>query len=189
MIPPRLVRLFWVIALAALCIIIALVNSPKMARNDSIVALSETDGTPEGHEIGERVPDFSLTQTDGEVFRLNECRGKVTVLNLWATWCTPCINELPYFERLQKTYAEKVAVLAIHSNMITDDVQKYLSQFDYEMCFAIDEDGSVTALLGGSSMLPQTVVLDRYGIVTYNNIGSVTYEALEQLVQAAMVAG
>jgi glyoxylase I family protein len=56
------------------------------------------------------------------------------------------------------------------------------------LAFAVDEGGEVIASVGGSTMLPQTVVLDRTGVVTYNQVGSVTYEALEELVAAAMAA-
>ena len=96
----------------------------------------------------------------------------MTVINLWATWCTPCVNELPHFDRLQREHP--------------DDVAAYLANYDYGVAFAVDEGGQVIASVGGSTMLPQTLVLDRYGVVTYNQVGSVTYEALEELVAAAM---
>ena len=110
------------------------------------------------------------------------------MINLWATWCTPCVNELPHIDRLQKQHPDDVMVLAIHSNLITDDVSAYLSAFDYGIAFAIDADGEVIAALGGSLMLPQTIVLNRYGEVIYNKTGSVTYEALEELIAEALRA-
>ena len=76
-------------------------------------------------------------------------------------------------------------VLVIHSNLITDDVTKYLSGYDYSFPFAIDETGGVIAALGGSTMLPQTIVVNVEGIVTYNQVGSVTTEKLEALVNEA----
>ena len=140
---------------------------------------------PLGHQVGEQLPDFTLTCLDGRVFSLSGHRGQVTVINLWATWCTPCVNELPHFDRLQAAHPEDVAVLAIHSDMITDDVAGYLAGFDYGIAFAVDETGDVIASVGGSAMLPQTAVLNPWGEVTYNQVGSVTYEALEELVAAA----
>ena len=155
--------------------------------NASAEALPGDAGSaPYGSQVGEQLPDFSITQTDGTDFRLQDFRGKVTVINLWATWCTPCVNELPYFDRLQREYADTVKVLAIHSDLITDDVDEYLAGFDYGMSFAVDERGGVIALVKGSTMLPQTIVLNPRGEVTYNQVGSVTYEVLEELVQKAL---
>ena len=57
------------------------------------------------------------------------------------------------------------------------------------MSFAVDEGGQVIASVGGSTMLPQTVVLNAHGEVIYNRVGSVTYEALEELVEKAQSAG
>ena len=142
----------------------------------------DTDA-PIGHAVGQQAPDFTLTTTDGGSFTLRDHHGQVTVLNLWATWCGPCVKELPHFDRLARE--QDVAVLAIHSDLITDDVGEYLSHYDYSMPFAVDETGQVIASLGGSQMLPQTIVLDPYGVVTYNQVGSVTYESLTALVQSA----
>ena len=99
------------------------------------------------------------------------------------------MNELPHFDRLQKAHPDDVAVLAIHSDLITDDVNAYLAGFDYGIAFAVDTSGDVIASVGGSTMLSQTVVLDPYGVVTYNQVGSVTYEMLEELVEEAAGAG
>lgn len=138
-----------------------------------------------GSQVGQTLPDFLLTTTSEETFRLSDYRGKTVVINLWATWCTPCVNELPNFQKLQSAHPDDVKVLAIHSDMVTDDVKKYLSAYEYTFSFAIDETGEVISSLGGSTMLPQTIVINADGTVTYNLVGSVTYEKLEDLVGAA----
>ena len=136
-----------------------------------------------GHEPGRRPEDFTLECTDGSTFSLSAQRGKVVVINLWATWCGPCVKELPYFEELYTSQGDQVAVLAIHSDLITDDVDEWLSKHDYTMPFAIDYGGEVIASLGGSTMLPQTIILDRNGIAVYNAVGSMTEEKLMSLVE------
>ena len=139
-----------------------------------------------GSEVGMQCPDFTVPLYGGGEFHLSETRGKVVVLNFWATWCSPCCAELPYFEQLWENYPDDVALVAIHSSLVTDDVPSYIEEMGYEMPFALDETGAVIASLGGSTMLPQTVVLDREGTIVYNRIGSVTYEDLEQWVLLAM---
>lgn len=138
---------------------------------------------PEGKDIGMRCPAFTAPlYGEGGEFDLAQTRGKVTVINFWATWCTPCCAELPHFQRLQDTYPEDVMVIALHSFLVTDDVQAYLDKQPYTLAFALDRDGAIIRSLGGSTMLPMTVVLDREGRIVYNQVGSLTYEKLESLV-------
>ena len=54
----------------------------------------DTDA-PIGHAVGQQAPDFTLTTVDNQPFTLRDHRGQATVLNLWATWCGPCVKELP----------------------------------------------------------------------------------------------
>jgi len=138
-----------------------------------------------GGEVGMTAPDFTVPLYGGGSFSLSESRGKVTVLNFWATWCGPCVEELPYFDALHAAHSNDVFVIAIHSDLVTDDVDKYLSGFDYSMPFALDQSGEVIAGFGGGTMLPQTVILDAEGKVVYNAVGSLTYEKLEELIQTA----
>ena len=128
--------------------------------------------------------DATVYTVDGEAVTLTQiAAGRPLVINFWATWCTPCVAELPHFQQLWENYSGDVEVIALHSHLVTDDVQAYLDQQGYTMPFALDADGGVIEGLGGSTMLPMTVVLDRTGTIVYNQVGSVDYEALEQLVK------
>ena len=167
----RLSLIAWALAVALLAAVLAAVN----------LAPEEHAGT----EAGQRLPDFRVACLDGGEFRLADQRGKVTVINLWATWCTPCVKELPYFDRLQKEMPDAAAVLALHAAPVTADVEAFLSAYSYTIPFALDEDGSLGALLGASTVLPVTVIVGPDGIVTYNQSGSLTYEKLLELVAAA----
>ena len=130
-------------------------------------------------------PDFTVPLYGGGEFTLREHLGKTVIVNFWATWCTPCCQELPHFDELLANHPEEVAIVAIHSELVTDDVEGYLSGFDYRMPFALDETGDVIASFGGSTMLPQTIVINSDGVITYNAVGSVTYAKLESLLAAA----
>ena len=119
----------------------------------------ETPDVPVGSEVGMLGPDFTASIYGGGEFDLADTRGRVTVINFWATWCGPCVKELPHFQALQEAYPD-VAVIAVHSDLVTDDVEAFLAQYDYTIPFALDESG----------------------IIVYNTVGSVTYELLESVV-------
>lgn len=157
------------------------------AEEETIPAETEDLSIPVGYEVGMRAPDFTaeIYGENPSTFHLAENRGKTVIVNFWATWCTPCCNELPHFDELSRNHSEDVVVIALHSNMVTDDVENYLSQFDYQMPFALDATGEIITSFNGSTMLPQTVVIDANGIITYNAVGSVTYEMLERLIAEA----
>ena len=146
------------------------------------------ESLPVGKEVGMRAPDFTAKlYFSGDEFRLSDCLGKTVVVNFWATWCTPCCLELPYFDEVYREYGEEIAVIALHSDLVTDDVDAYLSAYDYQLPFGLDADGSIIASFGGSTMLPQTVIIDKNGVITYNAVGSMTYEKLVGLIEESNV--
>lgn len=165
-------RLFWTAALMLLAAVLLFVNLPEAAPSP-------------GAGVGDALPDFSVQCVDGSSFSLSGQRGKVVVINLWATWCTPCVRELPNFDRLLRERGDAVAVLALHSPPVTADVAAYLADYSYSMPFAVDEDGSLSAKLGASTVLPQTIILSPDGVVTYNQAGSLSYEELCALTDKA----
>ena len=166
-------RLLWAAALLLLAAVLLFVNLPEAAPSP-------------GAAVGDALPDFSVECVDGSSFSLSGQRGKVVVINLWATWCTPCVRELPNFDRLLRERGDTVAVLALHSPPVTADVDAYLADYAYTMPFAVDGDGSLAELLGASAVLPQTVILSPDGVVTYNQAGSLSYEELCALADRAV---
>jgi len=147
-------------------------------------AQSEID-VPVGMEVGMRLPDFTAAIYGGGEFSSADCRGKILVINFWATWCTPCVNELPHFERLAAEYADELNVIALHSSLVTEDVDAWLARENYALSFAFDETGDIITSLGGSTMLPMTVVTDAKGVIVYNAVGSVSYEKLLEIIELA----
>lgn len=176
-------RVVWGLALLLMMGALVYFNFPQ---DGEPVPQPTEESLPVGKEVGMLAPDFTISLIGkGEAFTLSEHRGQVVMVNFWATWCTPCCQELPCFDQLQRTYPEEVAIVAIHSELVTDDVTGYLASFDYQLPFALDETGGVIAAFGGSTMLPQTIVIDAEGVITYNAVGSVTYAKLEHLLREA----
>ena len=142
--------------------------------------------TQVGYEVGDRLEDFTATCTDGSTFRLSDHQGKVVIINLWATYCGPCVKELPYFAALKQENPDDLEIIAIHANLTTEDVASFVEEHDFKLSFAIDDENeTLFGIVNGSSALPQTVVLNRRGEVIYNRVGSVTPELLGQLYEQA----
>ena len=175
------------IALAVLCLVLLWFNilDPSIGKREQDAAAfgtvqAGTDNATVGYEAGNRLADFTLTCYDGSEFRLADTRGKVTFINRWATWCTPCLEELPYFNDLYRKHGADIAVIAVHPSMIVDDPEETAAGYDFS--FATDtENDAVRTITGGTGTLPQTVVVNRKGEVIYNAEGSVTPELLEAL--------
>ena len=143
-------------------------------------------GATIGFEPGMELADFTMECLDGSEFHLADTRGKVVFINLWATYCTPCVQELPHFDALYQQHEGDIAMLAVHSSIVTDDPAEFLADKGWTIPFAVDtEDDMLWSIVDGSSTLPQTIVLDRNGIVIYNQKGSVTPEVLAALYEQA----
>ena len=188
-------RIAWVVALAVLAAALVGFNLPEKTEAESPAPIESpvTSAAPVptespetrvevGSEVGMAAADFTLPLYGGGSASLSDFAGKTLVLNFWATWCSPCVVELPHFDEVYRQYGEDVAVLAVHSHLVTDDVEEYLAGLDYAMPFALDETGAVIESFGGSTMLPHTVVIDAQGIITYNSAGSLSYEELLELI-------
>ncbi|MBQ8161894.1 MAG: redoxin family protein [Clostridia bacterium] len=174
-----------VAAVLALVSVLWLVNTDR-AEDAPLPEAAVEETLPVGFEEGMRAPDFSVpVYGQEEAFTLSEHLGQVVVVNFWATWCGPCVVEIPYFDEVYRNYGGEIAVVAVHSDLVTDDVEAYLSGYDYAMPFALDADGSVIASFGGSAMLPQTAVIGKDGTIIYNAVGSMTRETLRQLLKKA----
>jgi len=118
--------------------------------------------------------------------------GKIAIINFWGTWCTPCVNELPYFDQIATEYADTVSVFAVHTNMISETAPAYIASYypDSLITFARDyslegAEGYYTTL-GGRGTYPYTVILDETGTITQIFVSSLTYDDLKQAVEAIL---
>ncbi len=84
--------------------------------------VSFESSAPIGYEVGQQLQDFTVSTFDGGEFHLADHRGQIVIINLWGTYCTPCVQELPEFEKLCEEHEGEVAILAVHSSM-TGDVE------------------------------------------------------------------
>ena len=125
--------------------------------------------------------DFNLKDGSGKEFKMADYKGKVVLLNFWATWCGPCKVEIPWFVEFNKAYPDKgFAVVGISMD---DDgwksVKPYVAakKIDYRIAVGNDEFGK---LYGGVDSLPTTFLIDRNGKVAYTHMGLVGKDVYEK---------
>jgi peroxiredoxin len=116
-------------------------------------------------------PDFTLRQIDGPNLRLGEQRGRVVMVNFWATWCGPCRQEMPQLDRLYQKYKSSGFVLL--GVNVDDDARKaadVAAKLGVTFPVLLDTDKAVSRLYDLSTM-PSTVIIDRDGKVRYLHRG------------------
>ncbi len=128
--------------------------------------------------IGSNAPDFSLQDSDHTV-TLSQFRGHVVLLNFWATWCAPCIEETPSLVRMQARFKDKgVVVLAVSIDADDAAYHKFLKDYSVNMVTVRDE-AKKAATLYGTFGWPETYVIDRNGVVRRKFIGPVDWNSPE----------
>lgn len=125
--------------------------------------------------------DFTLPDMDGETFTLSSYRGKVVMLNFWATWCPPCRREMPSLERLYtKLKDQGFVVIAVNQFEDPDLVFEFTGRLSLAPTFPIlfDRDSRVAEQFGVKG-LPTTYLLDKDGLIRYRAIGGREFDHTE----------
>jgi len=126
--------------------------------------------------VGSMAPDFTLENVQGEKVSLSQLRGKVVIVNFWATWCPPCRSEMPSMEVLQRTFKDDgLVLLAINIEKEGRPVvEKFLKESPYSFQILLDDNASVQNRYN-VFQFPESFIVDRNGIVVKKVIGAVPW--------------
>jgi peroxiredoxin len=120
---------------------------------------------------GAPAPSFQLDSMAGKKLNLSDLRGKVVLLNFWASWCGPCRKEMPILEQMYRQYQSKgVTLVGVNVEPSSDDAVKWLKSTPVTFPILFDRDSSVSKLYQVQGM-PNTVIVDRKGKVRYIHRG------------------
>jgi len=132
-------------------------------------------------KVGRKPPDFSLKDTNGKRLSLSGYKGKVVVLNFWATWCGPCKTEIPWFIEFEKQFQSRgFTVLGVSMD---EDGWKVINPYvaehkiNYPIVLADEE---VNESYGGIEALPTTLLIGRDGKVAFLHAGLISREDYEK---------
>ena len=140
-----------------------------------------------------RGTEILLNSVEGQAVRLADFRGKVVVVNFWATWCPPCLHEIPEFIRFQTAYADKGAMV-VGINFMDNIDSKELNEFrkkhkiNYPLLYGTPSQvGQLAKDLGGVLGLPVSKLLDKNGQVVSSHIGGLTEKDLQNMVNPLLI--
>ncbi|WP_236910659.1 TlpA family protein disulfide reductase [Clostridium sp. Cult1] len=131
--------------------------------------------------IGEEAPNFTLRNLEGEEVSLTDYRGKVVLINFWATWCKYCDIEMPDLQKLDKEN-EDLVVLAVDVMEEKSLVEGYIEKGGYDFQVVLDEDGDIAKLYLVSAF-PTSYFVDKDGILLGGVPGMMTYAQMNQIVE------
>lgn len=133
-------------------------------------------------------PDFTLTSLDGEPFTLSEHRGEVVVLNFWATWCLPCIAEMPELDALQREFeGDGLVVVGISQDAGgADAIRPFAAEVGVSYPLLPDPAFVVASRYGGIAALPTTIFVARDGTIAREEVGALSGEELREFLGALL---
>lgn len=133
-----------------------------------------------------KTTDFTVTSASGKSRKLSDFAGKPIVVNMWATWCSPCVKELPSFNKLAKEYKGDVEFLMINIEEASknEEVKKFVKSNKYTFPLYFDNTGWAYNTYS-DGYIPLTLVINSNGELIYNNSGGLTEEKLRSLIEEA----
>ena len=121
---------------------------------------------------GRAAPDFALPRLDGKIVRLSDYRGKVVLLNIWATWCPPCVEEMPSMERLyEELKGEDFEILAVSIDALgAKAVGPFMKRHHLSFPALLNPSASIRSLYGTTG-IPESFIIDKQGTLVETVIG------------------
>jgi len=124
------------------------------------------------------VPDFSIVDLDGKEISLKDYRGKLVLVNIWATWCAPCVKEFPSMKRLVQKFPNDLAILAVSYDRQREDIDAFIKAFGgipSNFHIAWDKQKKTTEVFG-TDVLPETYIISRDGKLIRKIAGEATWD-------------
>lgn len=124
--------------------------------------------------IGSSAPDFTVQDAQNKI-TLSQLRGQVVVLNFWATWCAPCVEEVPSLVEMQRRLKAKgVTVLAVSVDVDDNAYRQFVRNHNVTL-LTVRDPGQKSPALYGTHLFPETYVIDRNGVMRRKFIGAVDW--------------
>lgn len=177
-------RLNVIYILAALLIVAGLITAIVGENDPASVPLMYSSDEPIPSDAFSVELDFALKDLDENEVTITQFEDQVRVVNFWATWCGPCVAEIPDFQAFHEKYEDqgvKVIGIALDKEG-AEIVRPFVEEMDMTYLTLIDTDGMSAAKFGGVYGIPTTFIIDREGMVKKKRVGLMSYENLKTAV-------
>jgi peroxiredoxin len=142
----------------------------------SLLLFIGCDQQPKVAEVNWPAPDFTLVDRKGKTWNLAELKGQVVFVNFWATWCPPCLHEMPSMEKLYNSMPKgNFKMLAILFNDKPEVADKVVAKYKYTFPI-LSDPGNKTGAAYGLTGVPETYIIDKQGVVREKFIGPVEWD-------------
>jgi peroxiredoxin len=122
--------------------------------------------------VGKPAPDFTLPDLDGQTFSLGGFQGEPVMVNFWATWCGPCVHEMPFIQEVYEMWSEKgLVLLAVNIGESQPQVRSFMQENRLSFPVLLDGTGEVAERYGVRG-IPTTVLVDSEGVIRNIKVGS-----------------
>jgi peroxiredoxin len=139
----------------------------------------------DGPVVGQKAPDFTFTAPGEGAKKLSDYRGKPVALHFWATWCGPCIRELPLVSQLTAAESQRMAVLAVNCAETDREVSTFLTDKRLDLNVVMDRDGRISRLYNIYA-IPQTYLIDGEGFIRSVRVGAYSRAEMNRDVSALL---
>ena len=137
----------------------------------ALICISLSCKKEPGPQPGELPPALTLPDLDGDTLALSDLRGRVVVLNFWATWCPPCVNEMTSLQKLHEALADKgLSVVAVSVDERFSDIERFVASFDLTFTILHDEGMKVSRAYQ-TFKFPETYIIGRDGRLRSKVVG------------------
>jgi len=158
--------------------ILVIIGYSRMPSPPRISELIGEPGVISKNQVESTAPDFELSSLSGERVLLSSLRGRVVLINFWATWCGPCRLEMPAFQSRANRFPDDIVILAINEQDSPGAIRAYMLDLNLTFDVLLDTEGDVHRqyLVRG---FPTTFLVDREGILRVQHVGVMTDEQLD----------
>ncbi len=146
---------------------------------------SQSEGISEAaSKIGTQADDFVVETMDGKQVKLSDYKGKTVFVNFWATWCPPCVGELPEFEAVYPEYKDKIQFLIVSTDTDKSKAVEFIKEKGYTMPFFWD-NGKAASKVYSIQAIPTSILIGEDGKILNMHLGGMTKEQFLEFLSKA----
>lgn len=188
-------RLSFILAASALLLAACDRAGEETSQRHSADAMTNTDGSGASPpplpgqivrtQAGTKMPDLTFKDPEGNTLALADLKGTPVLLNLWATWCVPCVKEMPLLDNLASEMGENVRILTVSQDLRgAEKVEPFFAKYGYENLEPwLDPDTELFKLFAQNGLMPTTILFDAEGVELFRVAGDYEWDGEEAIAQ------